>query len=103
MKTLKKILSLQEKVEVLLTDYPELKDDDKLLVTQIWDYELKKLEIDPKTTTVDGFFKLYQNNFLPIADVITRARRKVQELNPELRGLTWNERHKEGEDIRKTI
>jgi hypothetical protein len=46
---------------------------------------------------------MYSQGQLPTADVITRARRKVQENNPSLRGKTWEERHKEAENVRKNI
>jgi hypothetical protein len=46
---------------------------------------------------------LYAENKLPQADIITRARRKVQEDFPNLRGELWEERHKSEKDVRKNI
>jgi hypothetical protein len=103
MSTTKKIYNLAEKVEILLTKYPTLRDDDKLLVTKLWDIELQRLNINPKTNTVSIFLSLYQQGKLSNAELIARARRKVQELNPELRGENWIERHKESINTRFTI
>jgi hypothetical protein len=100
MTTTKKLKTLKEKVEILLTKYPELRDDDKLLVTKMWFYELKKYGVEPSLMTAMQFFELYQQNVLSNSDLITRSRRKIQEENPNLRGKTWDERHKEGEETR---
>jgi hypothetical protein len=103
MKITKKVVSLSEKVEILLTRFPNLRDDDKLLVTKMWYFEMKKLNLEPNTAPISLFLTLYQQGQLSNADVVGRARRKVQELNPELRGNNWEERHKEGDDTRLTI
>ena len=101
--TTKKILNLQDKVEILLTKFPSLRDSDKLLVSKMWDVELRKLNLNPKTTPIDVFLSLYQKGSLSNAELIGRARRKLQETNKELRGETWEERHKEAEETRRTI
>ena len=103
MKITKKVVSLTEKVEILLTKFPELRDDDKLLVTKMWYFEMKKLNLEPNQAPTSLFLELYQQGQLSNADVVGRARRKVQELKPELRGNNWEERHKEGDDTRLTI
>jgi hypothetical protein len=103
MATIKKILNLQEKVERLLTKYPELRDDDKLLVSKMWDIELRKQNLDPSKTSINMFLSLYENNCLSNAELIGRARRKIQENNIELRGEFWYERHKEAELTRTNI
>jgi len=99
----REIKSLQEKVKVLLTKYPDMRDSDKLLVTNFWYFELRKLGIDVETKPIAEFFAVYQSGVVANADLITRARRKVQEENPDLRGDSWEERHKEASETRKTI
>lgn len=103
MATTKKVLKLTDKVEILLTRYPTLRDDDKLLVTNMWEIELKKMNLNPKEVPVSMFLSLYQEGKLSNAELIGRARRKVQELIPELRGKNWNIRHKDAEETRITI
>jgi hypothetical protein len=99
----KKILNLQDKVEILLTRYPSLRDCDKLLANKMWDVEIRKMNLNPKTITVDMFFSLYEKGSLSNAEFIARARRKLQKQKEELRGETWYERHKEAEETRVTI
>jgi hypothetical protein len=101
--TTKKILNLHDKVEILLKKYPELKDNDRLLVNTMWNVELQKMNLNPKTTPISMFLSLYKDGKLSDADLIKRARRKLQELNVELRGETWKPRHKESEITRQTI
>lgn len=103
MSTTNKIYTLAEKVEILLTKYPTLRDDDKLLVTKMWDIELRKINLNPKTVPVSMFLSLYQQGELSNAELIARSRRKVQETNIELRGVNWKNRHKEAENTRITI
>lgn len=103
MATTIKIYNLTEKVEILLTKFPTLRDDDKLLVTKMWDIELRKINLNPSEVPVSMFLKLYQQGELSNAELIGRARRKVQETNVELRGVNWINRHKEAENTRVTI
>ena len=103
MATTKKIYNLTEKVEILLLKYPTLRDDDKLLVTKMWEIELQKINLNPKEVPVSMFLSLYQQGKLSNAELIGRARRKVQELNADLRGENWKIRHKEAEDTRISI
>ncbi len=93
------IVNMQEAVKAMLNIHPTTRDDDKLLVAKIWWHCTKKMNIDPEKATMLDFMQLYKDGHLPSADVITRARRKVQENYPELRGNTWDERHNEAKEI----
>jgi hypothetical protein len=95
--------TMNGKVADILSQHPECRDDDRLLVVNIWYAEMLGQNIEPTKISAKGFFNLYANEKLPIADLITRARRKVQEENPKLRGNTWETRHKEEEKVRKYI
>jgi hypothetical protein len=99
---IQKIKTMQNDVANMLRRHPELRDDDEKLVTNIWYVEMKRYGT-PETLPVTDFLALYQQKKLSSADVITRARRKVQEQYPELRGTTWEERHKQSQTIRKNI
>ena len=101
--TTKKIYNLQEKVEILLIKYPSLRDCDKLLAAKMWEIELRKQNLNLKTTTISIFLSLYQDGKLSNAELISRSRRKLQQTIPELRGDAWDERHSEGERTRRTI
>ena len=102
-KKLKQIIGTQDFVIKLLKKAPYLRDDDYKLVANVWHNELKALKIN--STKISAFYllKLYSQQILTQADVITRARRKVQEENIELRGELWNERHELESEIRQKI
>ncbi len=97
-----KVKTMQNDVASMLRRYPELRDDDEKLVTNIWYIEMQRFGT-PEKLPVTDFLALYQQGKLSTADVITRARRKVQETYPELRGNNWEERHKQSQNFRKNI
>jgi hypothetical protein len=97
---IEKINKIQKSVSELLKSYPQFRDDDKLLVANIWYKQLLDKNIDPEKISAKSFLEFYSNDILTNSDIITRARRKVQEENPELRGSTWVERHKEAEKFK---
>lgn len=74
------------KVFSVLTDCPESRDDDKLLLMQIWQRE-------SQASTVGDFFAELLNGKLSNAETITRMRRKLQEKHKVLRGEKWDVRH----------
>lgn len=84
-------MKLYDKVKDLLVKYPQLRDSDKRLIWAIW-------TVSNKTSfgsiTKDSFYSANSS------ESITRARRKVQELNPELRPtkLVQETRHKKQQD-----
>lgn len=99
---LQKIKNIQDVVKDALIRYPKYRDDDNKLVAYIWWKHLKKNNIPEDIIAMD-FLQLYAKNELPQADAITRARRKVQEENPELRGELYNERHQLKEEVKNNI
>ena len=90
-------------VKVLLQNNNTMRDDDNLLVTKIWGYTLVDMGYKPSLHTITFFLEMYRDGKLPSADIITRARRKVQEECAELRGYKWEERHKEAKNVKETI
>lgn len=90
-------------VKKLLEDYPKFRDNDELLVVQIWHSELKRLGIDSKTIPAMDFFNIYKENKLTPADLITRARRRVCELHENLRGKSYKPRKKKQEEWKKEM
>jgi hypothetical protein len=82
-----KVMTVRGKVEHCLKSDPTLADDDERLVSNIWHLEALKLGKNPMTMT----------------DVITRARRKVEEDMPDLRGETWEKRQGLEVNVREQI
>ena len=75
------------KVFSLLTDEPETRDDDRLLMALIWKKETA-------ATTAEALFKELIEGKLSHSESVCRMRRKIQEKHPNLRGKTWDVRHK---------
>ena len=102
-----KIKSIKDKVIRILTSVNNSKcrDNDERLVAVFWWNEIheKKLSLNPNGLTIVDFLQMYSEGKLTSADIITRARRKAQEENPELRGSKWKERHDEEKLVRDEI
>lgn len=90
-------------VKILLQRDDTLRDDDNLLVTKIWGYTLVEMGFKPSQNTITLFLEMYREAKLPPADMITRARRKVQQECVDLRGEKYEERHKEEKNVRDNI
>jgi len=102
-----KIKSTKDKVIRIITSVNNSKcrDNDERLVAVFWWNEIheKKLSLNPNGLTIVDFLQMYSEGKLTSADIITRARRKAQEENPELRGSKWKERHDEEKLVRDEI
>lgn len=98
-----KLKTISEKVTHYLKIKNEYKDNDEKLVATAWFNELKDMGFDPTQMSAFSFLKLYAENRLTSADIITRARRLVQAENKELRGEAWYKRHKEEKEVREQI
>lgn len=77
------------KVYSALTDFPESRDDDKVLLSTIWVREL-----GDKESNIKDFFTEFLSGHLSNPETITRVRRKLQEKHEKLRGEKWEIRHK---------
>jgi hypothetical protein len=76
-------------VETLLRNNPETRDSDSALLSMYWGEEIENLG-EPLCTLSSLLYK----GALSSAEAVTRCRRKVQEITPELRGDNWKKRHK---------
>jgi len=98
---IKKIKKLEVIVEKLLLHQPDTRDNDKLLILKVWAYQ------NPNIRSSDFSFISFATDYLKgdyaDSESITRARRKLQENNPHLRGEKWYERHQEAEEVKKQI
>ena len=78
--------NLTDRIEGLLISYPQLRDDDRRLVANVWYGEMNK-------DGITDFLTAYATKQITMSDTITRIRRKLQEEKPSLRGTKWHERH----------
>lgn len=96
---LKQILKVQEQVQILLETYPKLRDNDVRLVASYYYNNISNIN---QISAID-FLQIMVNGNLPSPDTITRARRKIQEKHPELRGVNYVERQKLEKQVRQEI
>ena len=92
MKNKTKLFDIAQLVEVVLINNVQSRDDDQLLCSIIWESTLRHRGVKIGIAPVSEFLSLYREGVIPMADSITRARRKLQELKPELRGNIYDDR-----------
>jgi len=92
---------LKRKITALLEEYAHLRDDDTELINAIWRSEMYEKYGDPDYHTLEYFFTIHQ--FLTKADSITRWRRRLQQLNPHLRGKLYEKRNQRQEDVKDEL
>lgn len=87
------IQTISEKVKDLLIRYPKLRDDDFSLKCNFWNEEVKKKTgKNLNELTAFEYLDMFNRKKLTNGDTISRARRKMQEMFPELRGARYAER-----------
>ena len=98
---MKKLFSVMDEVEKMLLMYPSLRDNDERLMANIW----YKFIGDNTLTYTSGFnvLSMLSKGKLPSYESVSRCRRKIQQMNPELRGEKWTERQRRAKKIRKEI
>lgn len=101
--SLSRIKSMYDIVKISLQRDAAMRDDDNLLVSRIWGFTLVDMGFKPSQHTITLFLEMYRDGKLPPADMITRARRKVQQDCADLRGEKYEERHKEEKNVRDNI
>jgi hypothetical protein len=78
---MKKLVTLEKRVEKLLRKYSTLRNDNKTLCVRVWEQQF-----DERKDITSNFFAMYESGKYISADNITRMARLVKENNPELRG-----------------
>jgi hypothetical protein len=95
----KRLVEVADHVLALLVKDERTRDDDQLLCCMVWSQICAKKGVDVRTQTAYDFLISYYRNELPLADTITRARRKIQEEHPLMRGKKYNERQNKQEQF----
>lgn len=86
----KAILKIKDTVEQLLTEYPETRDNDELLILKVW--ALQEPRLRSAGYAFYEFAVKYKVGKFANAESIRRSRAKLQEVNPSLRGKRYEER-----------
>jgi hypothetical protein len=93
---LKSINKIKDKVEYLLNTSPILRDDDNKLISKIWYSE-------SNASSFRDFLIEFGDGKRTSPEAIRRARQKLQEHNPHLRGALYAKRHKNAAEVRSHI
>jgi len=94
---------LCNKVKSLLQRDPRLREADSALMARVWWNDLLTLGYDPTDMTAPDFFVMLAGKKISSYESITRARRKVMEECPELRGITYSARKKKAEQVKNEV
>jgi hypothetical protein len=78
---MKKLVSLENRVEKLLKKYKFLRNNNKALCVKVWEQQF-----DERKDITSNFFAMYESGKYVSADNITRIARLIKQNNPELRG-----------------
>ena len=89
------ILKYKDIVFDLLSKHPVLRDNDKLLISLVWNTQLEQKDYEGSRDFLDVMLLGY----LAKPESVTRARRKIQEDNPLLRGKTHGKRQEEQSNV----
>lgn len=89
---LSKIKNVKDTVEKILIEKPAFRDSDNLLIAYIWYGEAVKNNPDLSAKDLLGN---YARGELTNAEAIRRARQKIQEETPALRGTNYKGRKAE--------
>lgn len=76
-------MKLYDRVKEILIKYPQTRNSDKRLIWFVWCQKQAVMLNQEKPNMSKIMFMNYMQ--MPASESITRARRKVQELNPELK------------------
>jgi hypothetical protein len=96
---LKQLIKVQDSVKFLLEAYPKLRDNDVRLVASYYYNNIANIN---QMSAIE-LLEVMVNGNLPSPDTITRARRKIQEKHPELRGVKYEEKQKFEKQVRENI
>ena len=81
------MMKIKPLVIKILTERLATRDDDNLLLTILWQEQAKS-----KINTYIEFSDLLLRKQLTTPETVTRTRRKLQEMYPELRGFSYEKR-----------
>lgn len=101
---------IKTKVADILLRHPETQDNDRELIVRYWKGEISELQDIARQKlgslphfTLDGFFATFMTGGFTSPESITRARRQVQEQNPQFRGKKYQERQARQDEVKKDL
>ena len=99
------IKNVKAKITNLLKEKQEYRDSDNKLIARIWadqtiDNDGRKIA---RKITAQDFLLAFREGQYTCPESIRRCRQKIQEQNPDLRGDSYKQRKKKGEEMKKEI
>ena len=103
-----KINTVKKKAAEILTLKPETRDSDFYLMYWVWKDEFHSLDLtdvklDFDKINIINLLSLLKDRKLSHPSGIMRARRKLQEEYPQLRGEIWKMRHAEQTNVKQQL
>ena len=95
---MKKLVSLENRVEKLLKKYKFLRNNNNALCVKVWEQQF-----DERKDITSNFFAMYESGKYVSADNITRIARLVKQYNPELRGTNHDDNKKKQQLIKPLL
>jgi hypothetical protein len=103
-KELNELLHLNTIVETLLRSNAMYRDCDKKLCARIWSHQMGGTNVVERISAYDFLVEYTKpNSKLYSQESIGRARRKLQEENPELRGTKYRQRQEESRPVQLSL
>jgi len=96
--TMKKLVTLENRVEKLLKKYKFLRNNNNALCVKVWEQQF-----DERKDITSNFFAMYESGKYVSADNITRIARLVKQHNPELRGTNHDDNKKKEQLIKPLL
>ena len=95
---MKKLVSLENRVEKLLKKNSTLRNHNNALCVRVWEQQFEE-----RKDITSNFFAMYESGKYVSADNITRMARLVKEHNPELRGTNDKDNKKKAQLIKPLL
>ena len=95
---MKKLVSLENRVEKLLKKYKTLRNNNNALCVKVWEQQFEE-----RKDITSNFFAMYESGKYVSADNITRIARLVKQYNPELRGTNDKDNKKKQQLIKPLL
>jgi len=95
---MKKLVTLENRVEKLLKKYKFLRNNNNALCVKVWEQQF-----DERKDITSNFFAMYESGKYVSADKITRIARLVKQYNPELSGTNHDENKKKAQLIKPLL
>jgi ribosomal protein L31 len=95
---MKKLVSLENRVEKLLKKYKFLRNNNNALCVKVWEQQFEE-----RKDITSNFFAMYESGKYVSADNITRIARLVKQYNPELRGTNDKDNKKKAQLIKPLL